>query len=55
MLNAHDEKKAVKKEIKRGTAIGKSLQEMGVKGEEARNEILKGYENRRSGCGRNDP
>ncbi len=44
MLNAHDEKKAVKKEIKRGTAIGKSLQEMGVKGEEARNEILKGYE-----------
>lgn len=44
MLNAHDEKKAVKKEIKRGTAIGKSLQEMGEKGEQARSEILKGHE-----------
>ena len=44
MLNAYSEKKAVKKEIKRGTAIGKSLQEMGEKGEKARAEILKGNE-----------
>lgn len=44
MLNAYSEKKVVKKEIKRGTAIGKRLQEMGEKGEKARAEILKGNE-----------